>query len=429
MSTLEDRLRDAFAADADLVRPESIPAAPPARPARAAPGRPGSRRARVLIPLASAAAVIAIVTSLSLAAPQLLPGARPGPGPANSGPTGLFAPTPGGSSASPGVLRPVPMPVLAADASRGVPSSAPAPGVPRFYVTVYNAPAGPVNYIVVRDTTAGQVVATITPPAGHFFAGMAATAGDRTFVTAVEPNSGCTSQLYWFQLNRQGRPGPLVPLHVTVPGTYSETGDLAITPDGGTIGYATYLCDAEGEVGVIHLATRQVRTWSEDFSPPNVSVSPIGLSLSADGRLLGFTTFAGTRVLQTSAPAGPLAARSQLVSGNVIWAALAADGDALYGCAVSPYRSGGLIPSVGTLTYGLIPLTGGGSKVIASWPGVTGPQCYASLDPAGNYLLVQFPTIANGVDDWSRPAILDLRTGKLTEINAPAFYGPFDIAW
>jgi hypothetical protein len=33
------------------------------------------------------------------------------------------------------------------------------------------------------------------------------------------------------------------------------------------------------------------------------------------------------------------------------------------------------------------------------------------------------------VDGWSRPAILDLHTGKLTSINAPAFYGPLDIAW
>jgi len=46
-----------------------------------------------------------------------------------------------------------------------------------------------------------------------------------------------------------------------------------------------------------------------------------------------------------------------------------------------------------------------------------------------NYLLVQGPTIAHGVDDWSRPAVLNLRTGQLTDINAPAFYGPFDIAW
>ena len=49
----------------------------------------------------------------------------------------------------------------------------------------------------------------------------------------------------------------------------------------------------------------------------------------------------------------------------------------------------------------------------------------ATLDPAGDYLLVQFPT----ADDWVRPVILDLRTGRTTSIRAPAYYGPLTVAW
>jgi hypothetical protein len=159
------------------------------------------------------------------------------------------------------------------------------------------------------------------------------------------------------------------------------------------------------------------------------SADIMAVSLSADASLLGFATFDGTSVLPTSAPAGSLYARSQLVSRTVLWDAVAGDGDALYGCSVSPFQAGGMIPNFGTLTFSRVSLTGGGEHVIASWPNVNSPQCYASLDPAGNYLLVQYPTIAHGVDGWARPAILNLHTGKLTGINAPAFYGSLDIAW
>jgi hypothetical protein len=446
MSTLEDRLRDAFRADADMVRPEDIPQAPPPRRARPASGRPGSLRARLVIPLAAAAAVIALVTGLSLAAPQRS-GSLPGPG--SSGQPSVPAPSPSPSAG------PLPEPTLAANASQGVPASAPAPGVPRSYVTVYVAASDEADYIVVRDTATGKVTGRINPPDSTVFAGLAATAGDRTFITAIETGAPCSPvQLYQFQLNQRGVPGPLEPLQIALPGGVPQgQGDLAITPDGRTIAYESGVCGAtldEDEVGVINLATRQARVWAVPLALANSGEWPsMDLSLSADGGLLSYATFDGTGVLRTSAPAGSLLARSRLVSRNVFWAAVAGDGDALYGCAVSPIRSGGWpTPSVGTLSYIRISLTGGGNQVITSQPGMTSPQCSASLDPAGNYLLVQFPTTAYRADDWARFAILNLRTGTVTNINAPAlddwsrpaigevrplniplFYGSFDIAW
>jgi hypothetical protein len=443
MSTLEDRLRDAFRADADLVRPESIPAAPPSRPARDAPGRPGLRRTRVLVPLAAAAAVIAIVAGLSLAAPQR-GGSRPAAG--SSSPPSAPTPTP---SAPPG---PLPKPTLAVNASQGVPASTPAPGVPRYYVTVYLPAVGMGDDIVVRDTATGQVTGRINSPRGAVFAGLAATAGDRTFITTIQAGTGCQVQLYQFQLNQRGAPGPLQPLHIALPDVPEGEGALAITPDGRTIAYESGVCltaPDENEVGVINLATRQARVWAVPLALVGGAVvwPNMDVSLSADGGLLGYaTTFHGAGVLPTSAPAGSLFARSRPVSGTMIWAAIAADGYSLYGCSISPWRRAQPIPYVGTLSYSRISLTGGGNQVIASWPDVTGPQCFASLDPAGNYLLVQFPTVAHGVDRssrvaqgnqrngqpvniWSRAVILNLRTGQLTNINAPAYFGPFDIAW
>jgi hypothetical protein len=306
----------------------------------------------------------------------------------------------------------------------------------------------------VRDTATGKVTGQITPPDSAVFAGVAATAGDRTFITAIETGADCSPvQLYQFQLNQRGVPGPLEPLHIALPGGVPQgEGDLAITPDGRTIAYESGVCSTtldEDEVGVINLATRQARVWAVPLALASGEWPSMDLSLSADGGLLSYATFDGTGVLPTSAPAGSLFARGRLVSRNVIWAAVAGDGDALYGCAVSPARSGPFpIPSVGTLSYIRISLTGGGNQVIASRPDMTSPQCSASLDAAGNYLLVQFPTTTHGVDDWARFAILNLRTGQVTSINAPAlcdwsrpvigelhninvplFYGPFDIAW
>ena len=113
------------------------------------------------------------------------------------------------------------------------------------------------------------------------------------------------------------------------------------------------------------------------------------------------------------APAGSLARHSRVVSSTATWSALSADGATLYDCWVSP-NDNRPAPRIGTLTYGALSLADGVQHVIHSWPGMPGPQCHASLDPAGNYLLVQFPvpgpTTSGG---WVLPDTLDLRTGRL----------------
>lgn len=319
----------------------------------------------------------------------------------------------------------------------GVPTSAPSPGVPQFYVTVRITWSANTDSLVVRDTLTGKVTGLINPPGRAIFASIAATAGDRTFITAVIPAIGCTSELYQFQLNARGQPGPPVPLHITVPGVVAQSGNaLAITPDGRTIAYQARLCArlphqtgfiavTLGEVGVIDLATRHVRVWGTSHELTDIT----DLSLSDDGGLLGYSTISGTRVLRTSAPGGSLVARSRVVSRSVIWSAIAGDGTSLYGCSVSPYRSGSWpLPARGTLIYSAISLASGRQQVIANWPGTALPQCFASLDPAGGHLLVEFPG-ASGAAKSLRPAVLDLRSGRLTDIKAPAFFGPLDVAW
>jgi hypothetical protein len=423
MSTLEDRLRDAFRADADLVGPDGIPDAPPPRPARKAPGRPGSRRTRALIPLAAAAAVIAIAAGLSLAVPRLSRSSGPATESSGPTPTTSIAPASGQIRSQAGSA---PGPALGPATPREVTGSVPLPGVPRYYVTIDQALNNhPPVSLGVRDTATGKLVGQVNSPPGASFEAIAAPAGDSTFVTAVESSSGCSSQLDQFQVNDQGQPGPLVPLHIAVPGSYPEFGDLAITPDGRTIAFSTYHCGGpDGELGVIDLATRRVAVWPYS----GATLNPAGLSLSANGGLLVYDTMPGARILSTSAPAGSLSERSRPVSRTAGWAGLSASGDSLYSCAISP--SSVPPPRIGTVTSDTSSLATGDQQVVARWRNVSFPQCWATLDSSGGYLLVQYQESWPRAD-WVRAAVIDIRSGRSTNIRFPAsvFYSPFDVAW
>jgi hypothetical protein len=428
MNRLEDRLRDAFKADADTVRPETIPSVParPHRPAR-------SRRARILIPLAAATAVIAVVVGVSLAVPLVgAPGQR----------TGTESPSPSRfpfPTVEPPVSHaPLPQPVFGHDgqpASTGVPASASLPGVPKYYVTAtIGQPAAdgvPPQSLVVRVTATGTVVGTVEAPPGTSFISepvVAATAGDRTFITAISPNSSeCSSQLYQFQLNGQGVPGPLTPLNITIPGTYVETGTLVITPDGSTIAYDTDLCSQNrAEIGIIDLATRHVGTWEIPGTAPSSSTSD--LSLSPDGTRLVYETWdAGAAILSTSAPNGLLAGYSHVVSRTAAWAAFGTDSATLFTCSIP----GNPLATVGSETYGSQPVAGGSQRTIASWHNVQSPTCWASPDPSGSgYLLIEYPASVGTESGWVKPAVLNISTGQLSPIAAaPSFFSPMDLAW
>jgi hypothetical protein len=428
VSTIEDRVRAAFRADAETVRPGAIPG-PPMRPARSGPRRPRPRWVRFLIPMAAATAVAAVVVGVSMAVPALRgPGHRTGTR-ASSAP---FSPEPGYGKYPLPTSEPLPAPALGAMASSGVPASAPVPGVPRYYVTNGIIGSSVTDQLVVRDTATGAVAGRLSPPGNDLFASVAAVAGDRTFVTAVTGH-GCTdSRLYQFRLNDQGQPGPLEPLHVTVPGSISQIGgDLAITSDGRTIAYNASLCGrAENEVGVVDLATQHVATWAAPVNPrDNLATQVMGLSLSADGSLLGFETFSGARVLSTGAPGGSVFQRSRMISRTALWAALGASDATLYTCAVSPDTTP--LPRTGGVTYAAAPLAGGQPTVIARRTGLPSPQCWASLDPSGGYLLVEYPAHGPYPLDagYVRAAVLNLGTGRLTPTPAAAFSGPEDIAW
>ena len=374
----------------------------PGRAARRALSRLRARRARVWVPLAAAAAVTALVASLVITSPFGSGANRAGSG-ANRAGTGATV------------------------------YSAPPAGAPRFYVDATGV--GPLR---VYDTATGKVIATIQPPPGTTFSGeVAATAGEHTFVTAAAPNTGpCVARLYEFRLSQRGQPGPLAPLGITVNGNFTEYNDLSITPDGRMIGYAIalpgcyHVAGATGELGVINLVTRQIKTWT--FSQPIANTN--SMALSAAGRRLAFTQWVAVaghtpstspqliwqqpeeRILPTSATPGRADQHSAVVARPASWGALNRDGSELYVCR----QVAGTSAARGSVTFAAVSLTTGRSQVIASWPDQLQPECAASLDSSGRYLLIQ---LLNDQRDNGPPrlVIVDLRTGRLTNLRPAAF--------
>jgi hypothetical protein len=397
VSKLEERLRDAFNADAETVKAGSIPGPPvPAAPPRSMPRLATwtrFRRLRLLIPMAAALAVVAVV----VAAAAL---------PLGRGHTHSAVGNKAAGSA----------------------------GLPQYFVT--NEPGGAVDQysLVVRSTRTGKIVGQLKPYGGVPYGGaagsgsVAAIGGDRAYVTAVPVGGPCLSQLEEFRLNGLGQPGSLTPLHVTVRGDFDGFDNLAITPDGRTIAYATYVCGSGGkyELSVVDLATGHVKTWS--YTSTNLA-SPGALEMSPDGREVLFTLgLAGPeRILRTSAPAGSLSARSQVISSNTSWAALAHNGAVLYGCTVSPPPS--VSRTTGTITFFSRTLARTGERVIASYRNVLYPTCTPSLDPGGRYLLVDLWAGLPRHLDWIRTVVLDLRSGRTLVIPAPGLPSQGSVAW
>jgi hypothetical protein len=429
MSTTEDRLRDAFRADADTIRPQSLPGVPgrPARPARR--GRQGwFRQARFLAPAAAAAAVVAIVTAVSLIVAPGVPSRRPGT-PTSSAGTSL------------------PLPVFGKGAVTSIPSSAAPPGIPRYSVTAEFGPVGTAGDIVVRDTRTGTITGTVRAPYGSDFDAVAATAGDRAFIADAGLQNGGPSptRLYMIQLSSRGKPGRLTPLHITIPGPFLDA--LAVTPDGRTIAYSGPVGDRPplndtGDVsviGVMNLASRRTRTWEIPVSSATfIYGSATGLSLSADGAVLGYGFDSGVSGILRTSTAGTLAQRGRIVSRTATWAAVGAGGSTLFTCSVAAdpgFTSDLFGITRGSVTYSAQPGGGGRQHIIASFQHVDWPSCQASLDPSGRYLLVEYPAAPQGgvlgVEPAAvvRPAVLDIATGKLSFIPGPGYSNFTAAAW
>jgi hypothetical protein len=245
MNDMEERLRASTRIVADQIAPESVTAfRPPAqdRLRRFVPclrgGLPtrGQRWLSRLIPLAAAAAVVALIAG-SLTIAHTLGSRAP-----------VHRTRPAGAAAFPA-------------------------GTPAYYVGLaYSAAlkeARP-GSVLVNSTRTGKVLATIAPPTG-----VSGAADDRTFVLATETTADATyriehgsqtglantvARLHFYLVHLSASGAPATPVPLAIPAS-SATSDFALSPDGASLAVSTSTQDTIA-VHVYSLTGRTVRTWT-----------------------------------------------------------------------------------------------------------------------------------------------------------------------
>jgi hypothetical protein len=439
----EQLLREAFAAAAQSVTPTAIRVPRPAdRPERSwrrwlpwVRNRPRSwdRRLRlprlyeqVLIPLAAAAAITVIATAMTVVVPKAFSAAQGSHGGvAQMGPASVH---PAKHPAPPAAVAHV-SDLAAAYPGGHVPHAA----SPRFFVGIRQLPATSemLTGLAVYSAATGRVVASVVQPGrGRYYQAVAALGSDQSFVVAASPARGpdCHTWFYRFSLGPQGRPMGLAPLVVPeVTGEIRYNNSLATSGDGNVLAYSASTCtqNPRGQVGVIHLDTGKVTTWSTLW--PTV---PRNLSLSANGTLLSFVgnPSSGTKdvfqvedavwTLRTSAASGPVASHYRKVlhaPGGVQSAMLSPTGAITFAMTASnPRRPTGSenVNAYDTATgkpLGLVQAV----RYLTDGPGFT-------PDASGQYVLV-YPGNAPLIQE------LNLTARRLMTVSVPAV--PIAVAW
>jgi hypothetical protein len=319
----------------------------------------------------------------------------------------------------------------------------PTPGLPRFVIA-----ATPGEFKVI-DTYTWTTVAKVPAPAGQTFAKVAGAADDQTFVLAAQKpqQSSCSAWLYELHLSNQGRPGSLSLLSSDMSGLPTS---IAISADASTVAYSFVHCATGsgtlasstpiGDITVMKLASKQVKQWSYDLGEDYTS----DLSLSADGSLLGFSSYLDApnngstippsvgRVLPTSTQPGTVAQRGKVLfqltpangtdSGQVT---LSADGRTMYafqgaaGTLTAYDASSGKRIRVLTTTrdpgYSLTASPAGGYLLLAAAPAGSRPSKVTSSKVTPSKVTPSKVTMS-----W-----IDLTTGAITKlpISLPASTG------
>jgi hypothetical protein len=380
VSTLENRLRDAYRAAADIIDPATIPSLAASAESRAALSQRVrfasglSRRVRFAAPLAAAAAV-----TLAVVIPVLVAGTAP-----------------------PRHHAQTVKPSATAMASPPAP-----PALPAFTLVDQG------SSLKVYNTRTGAAVATLAAPAGQQFEDVASGGRSRTFLAATGlPGPACHAYFYRFELSGTGQPSPLTLLR-SVPG--SQPTAIAATADGGSYAFSTVHCDTAPPNGVIGISGRAGdRAWAYDEGDDYT----FSLAFTADGRVLAYSvpTAPGAGLLNTRSAAATVSGASRVLSSVPVSAtpAISPDGRTLYAC------------ETGTLAaYSTV--TGTRIRVLHVWP-ISPQNCQISTDPTGRFLL------AAATADLHGPSTLigfDLLTGASVTlpIHPTLLFRGTQLAW
>ncbi len=446
----EQLLREAFAAAAQSVTPTAIRVPRPAdRPepswnrwlpwVRYRPCCWDRRRLprlyeQVLIPLAAAAAITVIATAMTVVVPRAISAARASHRGVHQVQMGSAVPRPARVA-------------TATELAAGYPGHRlPSGPAPRFFVGIRQLSAATAKLspatttsavfataVAVYSAASGRVVASLGQPGrGRYYQAVTALGSDQTFVAAAIPARGpdCHTWFYRFSLGSQGQPTGWAPLSVPeVTGEIRYNNALAASGDGNVIAYSASTCtqNSASQVGVIHLDTGKVRTWSTLW--PAV---PRNLSLSANGTLLSFVgnPSSGFRddsqvedaawTLRTNAAPGPVARHYRKVlhtRGGVQSAMLSPTGAIMFAMTASTSPRGSAVSNPAVNAYdtvtgkplGLVQVV----RYASSQPGF-------SPDASGQHVLV-YPASMPFIQE------LNLTTRRLMTVSVSPV--PKAVAW
>jgi len=402
VNTLEDRLRDAYNAAAETVRPDAIQEgailSPPDHARRRArrtrrPGQAGrgAARRRVLIPLAAAAAVIAVAAAVAVLVPRAAPGLGGRPTSGQTAPVLLTTPA---------------------------------------YFVELNWTTHPSMY--VASATTGAQGARISLPFPRTDLTSVATGDGQTFVVAATAPEGCSTTLYRFTLAANGTPSPMTAF-TTVTGQIGDPWSMAVSAGARFIAYQTLACgqqlnsvaeqnNARGYLSVLDTVTGQTRQWTFRNDLPGTG----NVTISANGGVVGFAN----EVIDTSAPPGSLRARGRVVATNgefgpstiVGGLTVSPDGKTAYFATFGDVNDKPVWTSWQLRTFDLAT---GQTSLLRNIPGTEGPPGPVTFDPTSSYLLIQYVTRAVLGGSLIR---LDLATGQVASLNVSWAVDP-EIAW
>ena len=222
-------------------------------------------------------------------------------------------------------------------------SAVPLPGVPPFFAGIINEehPDGSFqNVVKIFPSVKGIASATVTIPGARELFSLARLGDDQHFVVGSFDRDACVSHLWTFAIDAAGQPGPVTPL-AALPQFSGAVSELASSADGTTLAFDGANCDNSALIGVVHLTSGQPTSPVTHWELPG-STFAFGISLTADGSVLGFTFAAedpdGNDTVQivtkpTDAPAGQLLKGAHEVPGlgaGAPRAVLSPSGDQLY---------------------------------------------------------------------------------------------------
>jgi hypothetical protein len=405
VSRIEERLREAFKADAETIRPGAVRDLDDLAVRRSRPARKAHRRARFVVPLAAAAAVSVIAVVAAMVVPRLPPGQR------QAGPTSAQN----------------------RRQSQSGPSAATVP-----YAKFFIALTGDGTSLGVGNATTGALVARIMPPRPDLdFSGLA-TGDGHTFVATLWLAAGgsCKTWLYQFTLNGQGQPSALTPF-AALPETSQQLGGLAVSQNGQTLAYLTTGCPSShiAYLAVLNIATKQTRQWAV---PERNSIG--SLSLTANGNLLAYSdalikfVTSAVSVLPADAAPGTAADRSRIVeqaarfgsSAEITSDVITPDGSALY---FTTNLTGAALANEGsheTWQLRVADLATRQPRTVKSFAGFTGS---ISAGPSVRYLLLQLRPALVAASQSVRLARLDIASGQIAYLRAPWIGSGASIAW